>query len=286
MATPIHDEEDRPVGSLAVGSYAPGRSFSPVEQEALLAFAEHASLALSDARVHDAMVQAQQARDMFLAMVSHELKTPLTVVMAALRTIERHNDDLDGDVRANLVTSAFERGRQLEALIDRLLESTRAELTSIEQKVELPELVTSALRGFEHSRTLHCAPIEALPLIADTTAVRRILETLLENAIAHSPEGTDIDVRARVVDDYVFIAIRNTGSLPEGIDHRQLFAPFRRGPGAKSSGVGLGLHIAGRLATSIGGDICARSADGRVTFTLAFPYRVPDRPQHTEARSA
>lgn len=272
MAAPVH-EDDRAIGSLTVGSTASDRTFSPIEQEVLLAFAEHASLALTGAHLHDAIQQAQRSRDMFLATVSHELKTPLTVMMGALRTIETRYDDLSEHQRAQLLASAFERGRQLEQLIDRLLESTRAELASTSAEVNLAELVGEALGGFEHTRKLRLAAVPPLRMVVDATAVRRVIEILLENGVAHSPQGTDIGIEVHATGGWASVTVRNVGRLPTGLDPSDLFAPFRRGPEADSAGVGLGLHIAGRLASSIGGEITAGAAHGTVTFTLRFPYR-------------
>lgn len=120
MAAPVHSD-GRPIGSLVTASYMPGRRYSPSEQEALLAFAEHASLALSDARTVEAMREARCAREVFLATMSHELKTPLTVVMGTLRTLEQHRERLDPAQQDELLRTAFARGRDLEHLIDQLL---------------------------------------------------------------------------------------------------------------------------------------------------------------------
>ncbi|MCA1705662.1 MAG: GAF domain-containing protein, partial [Actinobacteria bacterium] len=72
MAAPVYEYGEL-AGSLVVASYEKGRVYSPIEQETLLAFAEHASLALTDARTVERLREAQHAKDMFFAMASHEL---------------------------------------------------------------------------------------------------------------------------------------------------------------------------------------------------------------------
>jgi len=272
MAAPVH-EDGRVVGSLTVGSHEPGRRFSPQEREALLAFAEHASLALTDAKRHQAMREAQLARDAFLAMVSHELKTPLTVMMGTLRTIESRFDAIPAQLRTELLASAFERGRQLERLIDQLLQGARAELASFLEEAWLPDLVAGALRGFEYSRRLVHGAVPEVALVTDAAAVRGVLSTLLENAVAHSPTGTDVTVEVEVTDRVAQVRVRNAGALPAALGPEELFAPLQRGPDAASSGVGLGLYIANRLAVSLGGSIDVRATDGTVEFTFSFPYQ-------------
>lgn len=269
MAAPVH-EQGRVVGSLALGSHDRARRFSRAEQEALLAFAEHASLALTDAHTVEELREAQHAKDLFLAMVSHELKTPLTVIMATLRTLERSDGALPHDVRTAMLAAAFERGRDLERLIDRLLQGARAELASERHPVRLPDLVAEAVDGFQASGRLLQAPVPDAEVVIDAAAVRRVVGILLENAVAHAPDGTDIAVEA-VVDGDLRIAVRNAGRLPAQLDTGALFEPFQRGPGARSSGVGLGLSIAWRLATAAGGVIDVTSGRDQVTFTLRVP---------------
>jgi signal transduction histidine kinase len=271
MAAPVH-ERGRVVGSLTVASHEPGRRFSPMEQEALLAFAEHASLALADARTLADLRDAERARDMFLAGVSHELKTPLTVIMGALRTLERREPALSPEVRDRLLAAAFERGRDLERLIDRLLQGARAELASQRHRVRLPDLLERAVEGFEHGQRLVLGEVPDTEAVLDDSAVRSILGVLLENAASHGAPGSAVAVEVAVDDAEVRIAVQSEGSLPAELSERELFEPFRRGASATSSGVGLGLSIAARVAASAGGRMTAESADGKVVFTLRLPY--------------
>ena len=281
MAAPVH-ENGRVVGSLIVSSYSPGRRYSISEQEALLAFAEHASLALTDAKTVEAMREAQRAKDMFLAMVSHELKTPLTVVMGVLLTIERHRDVLAPEVMADLLTAARERGSELQRLIDRVLQGARAELASSAEPVWLPQLVSRAVHGFEHAAHVELGDVPEVGVMADPIAVNEVLGTLLENAVSHAPAGSEVRIAVDVTEDEIRVQVANPGALPDDIDAAGLFEPFQRGTGATSSGVGLGLYIAQRVATSMRGRIEAASADGWVTFTLCFPFR-PARVLETSA---
>jgi len=269
MAAPVH-RQGRVAGSLALGSHEAGRRFSAEEQDVLLAFAEHASLALTDASTVEELREAQHAKDLFLAMVSHELKTPLTVIMGTLRTLERR-DALPAEVRTSLLAAAFQRGRDLERLIDRLLQGSRAELAAERHPVALPALVAGAVDGFQATGRLVQAPVPDVEVPVDAEAVRRVVGILLENAVAHAPEGTEIAVEARVDGGELAIAVRNAGRLPEELAGDAVFEPFQRGPGARSSGVGLGLSIAWRLATAAGGRIDVTSGREQVTFTLRLP---------------
>ena len=270
MAAPVH-EHGEVVGSLAVATYTPGRRFSKGEEEALLAFAEHASLALSDARTVEAMRDAQRAKEMFLTMVSHELKTPLTVIMGTLGTIQKHGDRLAPDVREELLAASYERGKDLRRLIDRLLQGGRAELARAQEAITLRELVANATRGFDHSRRLKVGDIPEAVVTTDTAAVREVIGVLLENAVSHSPVGCEITVDCSLKEGVAEVAVCNPGSLADDLDPTTLFLPFQRGDGVRTSGVGLGLYIARRLAEAIDGRLDVSAAKGTVRFTLSFP---------------
>lgn len=281
MAAPVR-EGGKVVGSLVVATYSRERRYSPEEQEALLSLAEHASLALTDARSVEAMREAQKAKDMFLAMVSHELKTPLTVIMGTLKTLQRHADTLSPEMREEMLDSAFYRGRELERLIDRLLQGSRAELAGFKQHLFLPDLVSESVRGFDQMDRLKVSPVPETFVFTDSVAVQKIIGVLLENAVSHSPKDSEISVITHLDDTEISITVKNLGSLPEGLDHATLFLPFNRGPNAESSGVGLGLYIASRLALSTDGRVTADSVAGTVSFTLTLP--LPTAEQRAQAK--
>lgn len=280
MGAPV-SQNGKIAGSLVTATYRTGRVYTESEKEILLALAEFASMALTDAKTVEAMREAQQAKDMFLAMVSHELKTPLTVMMGALHTVEARAGSLDDGVRDELLRSALVRGRDLQRLIEMLLNGARAELSGARRQIELPDLITSAIRGFETVRPIQTTMLPPIKLFVDDAAVVQILGVFLENAIAHSPAGSKITVKASILDAEVAITVGNEGRLPEGLDPEELFEPFRRGAEATSSGVGLGLYIARQLAEVLGGSIKVEQVDDEIGFILRFPTGTTEGDQPT-----
>ena len=268
MAAPVYEYGEL-AGSLVVASYTVGRRYRKIEQDLLIVFAEHASLALTDARTVERLREAQHSKDMFFAMASHELKTPLTVIMGTLRTIETHHDSLPGHVRQEMLSSAYERAHDLKELIDRLLQGARVELAGMTKRVRLRELVERAARGLDPNR-LQIEAVPAIDVETDDLAVHEVLGVFLENAFKHSPDGTEIAIGARVEDDIVHLRVENEGSLPADIERGTLFEPFQRGTDGIGSGVGLGLYIAARLADAIHGKVGVTSDGDRVTFWLRF----------------
>lgn len=275
MAVPVH-EKGEVVGSLVVASYEKGRSFSVSEKEALTAFAQHAGLALTDARALETLREAQRAKDMFLAMTSHGLKTPLTAILGTLVTLEKHHARIDDEQRSRLLSAALARVNELGGIIDRLLKGFRAELTSAPTEVLLPDLIGDALSGFGNSRDLRVGQVPPTPLHIDAEAVQQVLGILVENALSHSPEGSPIEVITEEADGRVAITVRNEGSLPSETEPDRLFEPFHRGEEPRSTGVGLGLYIASQLASAVDGSIDVRSHEEVVDFVLSFPRNRTD----------
>jgi K+-sensing histidine kinase KdpD len=275
MAAPVH-EQTRVVGSLVVASHEPGRTYSENEQEALLAFAQHAGLALSDSRSLDAMREAQRAKDMFIAMASHGMKTPLTVIMGTLVTLKKNLPKLDPELVEEMLESAYQRSVELDRSIERILEGARAELAGTRRAAYLPDVIGSAIGGFAQSRPLRTSEVPQLELVLDVESVHQILGILLENAVAHSAEGTEIGINVGIDGDDLSISVSNHGSLPDDLEPDDLFMPFRRGHGARSSGVGLGLYIASELTRAIKGRLGVVSRAGIVTFTLEITVEPPE----------
>jgi signal transduction histidine kinase len=270
MAAPVR-ENGRAIGSLVVASHRVDRRYSKSEKEVLTAFAEHASLALADAKMFEAMREAQRSRDMFLAMVSHELKTPLTVIMGTLRTLERHDKALDPHEKGRMLDAAIVRCRDLERLINRLLQGASAELADAEAEVSLPDLLADSIKGFGDTAKMTIAEIPPVSVYAYSTSVQRILGIFMENAVSHAPPGSEIRLGAEIDAGEVILWIENDGDLP--VDDVDLFSAFQRGPDASSPGVGLGLYIAARVAAAINGSVGATVGEGAVRFCLTFPYR-------------
>jgi K+-sensing histidine kinase KdpD len=180
----------RPVGSLAVASFRHDRFYTALEQETLLAFAEHVSLALGDAGRWRRCARRSGAKDTLLAMVSHELKTPLTVIMGVVQTIQRHAERLPDALRDEMLTSAKERGHELERLIDRLLQGARGEPSGVAQEAYLPALLSAAIRPYEAGRRIVLRPVPPELVEVDAVSAQNALGNLLENAVNHSVPGT------------------------------------------------------------------------------------------------
>jgi len=137
-----------------------------------------------------------------------------------------------------------------------------------------PEIVVDGLRGNVHvARTAR-----ALEQREQTHAVRRdeqrvqqIGRVLVDNAVRHNPEGTEVRVEVGADDGHVTLTVSDNGPGIDDESQRHLFERFWRGPQGSSSGSGLGLAIAGEMAQRMGGEIAVHSDAGHTSFALRLP---------------
>jgi PAS domain S-box-containing protein len=244
--------------------------------------------------------QADEAKTLFLATASHELKTPLTVISGYAQMLQRPPrrsvedngtaaaDDADDTERVAL--AAIEsRAHQLAGIVDRLLMSSRIEAGHIELhpsatdvRVIVVERV-AAMEGATRRRVIAHVPDNLPAAHADPDAVTTVLDHLLDNAVKYSPGGTEITVSAHAAGDRVLLEVRDDGI---GMTPNQLEHCFERFWQAESTdvrrfgGTGIGLYIVRSLVEAMDGTVDVDSVvGGGTTFTvrLYIAGRAPER---------
>lgn len=239
--------------------------------------------------VNEQLQQAQVTQRTFLAMVTHELKTPLHLMLGAMDTLARlhpgRNADSPDDVWAILQDSAH----QLETLIDDLLTVTRLQtgsLTMTADSVDVVNEVEQCVRCWSRcdSRIVYHSPVNDIPIIiADGRRLRQILNNLVVNALAFCREVVHIGLDRRRVHIVITVWDDGPGIAPEIRDH--IFEPFFRGEDTGQKGMGLGLTVAQGLARVHGGALSLKESERGSLFELLLPFtqRLPRtrRPQLT-----
>ncbi|HWT03942.1 MAG TPA: ATP-binding protein [Pyrinomonadaceae bacterium] len=232
----------------------------------------------------------------FVSSVSHELRTPLTTIKTLTRLLQR-GGQTEEEQREYLETIAAECDRQIDLVLN-LLDLSRIEAGAFKvtlARVNVEEVISACARVEQHAAEarglglLIDPPAEGLPdLLTDGGALRRVLCSLIENAIKYTPEGGRIILSAKHADESeVAITVADTGCgiLPEDAPH--VFEKFYRGrpaavphgesPGEtidynEASGVGLGLYLAHSIVEQLGGRISVENTAPRGTvFTVYLP---------------
>jgi PAS domain S-box-containing protein len=218
----------------------------------------------------------------FLAMVTHDLRSPLTAIKGRTQLLKRRTPD-DERVQG-AVASILSQIGQMERLIDDLAELVRIEARQLQlhrTSFDLVELAREQVLLVQEQTSRHKVRVQAphAPVAGswDRQRLGQVVQNLLLNAVKYSPEGCDITVRVDVVHGEAQLAIsdRGVGISPDHIP--RLFDRFYRADVSGAGGLGLGLHISKMFMEAHGGRIWVESRLGEgSTFTVALPMNFPD----------
>ncbi len=231
----------------------------------------------SDERVLDfrdvtAAKELEEAKDLFLATTSHELRTPITVVQGFASTLASRWDELTDADRRSAVQTIAERAGSLGRLVEQLLLGSRAgadQLTVINGPFDLAALARGAAVAFRPLSDRHTLvadiPERLPPAYGDAMATDIIVGQLLENAFKYSPDGGTVTVRAHAAAGWIEVTVEDEGIGIAAGDHERIFERFVQGETGdrrRFGGIGLGLYIVRRLARAQDGEVIARSRPG------------------------
>jgi PAS domain S-box-containing protein len=252
--------------------------------ERKLAEAEHEKL-LQEQLARSAAEAANRSKDEFLAMVSHELRSPLTAILGYTRMLRSGSGPVDRDV-INKLTAVVERSAKAQLrIIEDLLDSARiiaGKLRIEREPLDLVPVLEAALdtvrpaaeaKGVKLVSDFGPAPEQTL---GDPTRLQQVLWNLLTNAVKFTPEGGRVELRMKGGADHIEITVSDNG---KGIEPEFLPFVFDRFRQADSSsarrvgGLGLGLSLAKHLVDLHGGTITVASegVGHGSTFTLTLP---------------
>jgi PAS domain S-box-containing protein len=242
---------------------------------------DRVNLALAEA----GRVQAQEAnaaKDQFLATLSHELRSPLNVMLGWTQMLR------SGQVSATAATRGFdilERNVRLQAkLIEDLLDVSRiitGKLRVEKRRTDLATIVEAAVEAARPAANAKTVALTAtiehgLFMEADSQRLHQVVSNLLTNALKFSPERGSIDVRVDRVDDSAQVVVRDSGIGIASDLLPRIFDRFQQGDSSTTrthGGLGLGLAIVKHLVDQHGGQVAAASAGAGQgsTFTLTLP---------------
>jgi len=225
-----------------------------------------------DFRDVTAAKELEEAKDLFLATTSHELRTPITVVQGFASTLANRWDKLADADRRSAVQTIAERAGALSRLVEQLLLGSRAgaeQLRVSNEPFDLAGLLRGAAAAFgslSERHTLQIAVPDGLPAAhGDAMATDIIVGQLLENAFKYSPDGGEVTVRAQPDGDAIEVTVSDEGIGISPKDRERVFERFVQGEAGdrrRFGGIGLGLYIVRQLARAQGGEVIAEDREG------------------------
>lgn len=286
VAAPVRLSDDEIPAVLVAATRRRG-PIDTARVEAVELLCLHAGAALSNAerfREQQQLTRRLQEIDglksRFVETASHELRTPVTVVKAALELLQRHGQALDADRHDDLVRRASAHANDLVLLIERLTKFRHVDRDVDDadvRPVQLRPLIVSAVdRAAARCRThlLTWGADADLTVRADPDLVSAVLDALLDNACTHTPEGTHVQVTCRCEDDHAVVSVTDDGpGMPDEVI-RSIGRAFSRGTATlHTRGLGLGLATVVRALHAQATSLEVSGAPGggtAATFRLAL----------------
>ncbi len=225
--------------------------------------------------------EGEKKKDDMVLFLAHDLKTPLTSIVAYLSMLDG-NPDMPKEEREKYIHIAMEKSLRLGELIQEFFDITRYNLQNIElEPVEIDlsmmlEQLADELYGVLRDKNLVCqvAAEENLTVYGDPDKLARVFDNILRNAISYCYPNTAIEIAAMKKQGEIEIVFTNQGDKIPGVMLQTIFEKFYRVDGSRSSGTGgagLGLAIAKEIVELHGGRIMARSDDLCTRFVVNLP---------------
>ena len=288
---------ERCVGVLNVNRIHHPEIFQPHHREILQIFAEHVGAVIERAEAMEKLdertreleadnlklSEMNRVKEVFLGTASHELKTPLTSVIAYAELLDDNESRLDAGQRREFLGRLRSEASRLLSLIDDILDLSRLESGKLILRRVTLSANDVARAAIDTTRSMaHKKRIEVVESLAadlpdvdvDEVKMRQVLVNLLVNAVKFSPERGRITVRTTNDDGHVRIEIQDEG---EGISHEDsahIFELFGQGEhGRQEGGLGIGLHLVKRITELHGGHVGVNSRRGEgSTFWVRLPF--------------
>jgi len=276
----------RSVGMISLVREQPG-SFTPDEIEFVSLLGRFLGSTVQNIRAYEAeratveeLRRLSAMRADFVALVSHELRSPMAAVIGSAKTLRRRWRELTPEQRESFLALIDHETNRLADLVADVLDTSRIESGQFSytfSDVDVGELVLESAAAAESGQDeikIRSNIHRPLPLVrGDRDRLRQVLTNLLDNAVKYSPAGEAVDVEAVADNGRITVEVRDSGPGISPKDHALVFEKFGRVTGDQAKpGTGLGLFIARSIAQAHGGTLEVRSRDGHGSaFALELP---------------
>ena len=272
LAVPVISSSGNIIGGLFFGHPEAG-VFLQEHEDIVVSLASQAAVALDNSRLFTEVKELSQKKDEFIALASHELKTPLTSMSGFLQLLERKVIDVNRPFVAKAITQL----KKLNALINDLFDISKIQSGKLQfyfEEFDFTGLIKENLEAIREAYTSHEIYFDEnveMILEGDKMRLEQVLTNLVTNAIKYSPESDRIEVSAKRSETEIQVSVKDYGMgiNEENISH--IFSQFYRAKDVNRSitGLGLGLYITKEIIERHGGRIWVES-EPRMGSTFSF----------------
>jgi signal transduction histidine kinase len=304
----------RAIGVLNINRIDRDRPFVAGDAKILAVFGEHAAIAIQKVEEYRALdnraslledanrrlAEVNRMKEIFLTTVSHELKTPLTCIIAYAEFLRSDEQAIAPEQRKTFSRILYDQATRLLDLVNDIMDLSRLEGGAAKLNLaptDMNEVVESCVQTLETQAARKGIRLSqrlggALPLIpVDASKLRQVVVNLLNNAVKFTEDGGSIEITTRQVESQIQVEVMDTGIGIAARDLSRIFDLFARADVAVNrqyEGLGLGLHLVKRLVELHGGRIWVESTPGKGSrFTFALPMvEAAHAPQAATAQPA
>jgi len=276
LAIPIRSSDKLLIGAMFFG-YTRLEVFNTADEVMMRNIASLVAVTLDNARLFEEVNALNLKKNEFIALASHELKTPLTTTKGYLQILERSEID---QVGRRFLTKALKQLERINALIAELLDISKIEAGKLSFHMEtfdLSEMILDVVETFHFSSQTHTIFVNNTHgdyrVVADRQRIEQVMINLITNAIKYSPDANNVHITLESSPSEVSVQVKDEGMGMSRDQQEKVFARFYQVEGtSKMAGLGLGLYLSKEIIDRHGGHIGVNSQLGEgSTFYFSIP---------------
>ncbi|MFC3199030.1 PAS domain S-box protein [Parapedobacter deserti] len=278
LAIPIRSGDGLLIGAMFLG-YDQSDVFDTADEDVMRDIASLVAVTLDNARLFEEVNALNLKKNEFIALASHELKTPLTTVKGYLQILERSEID---QVGRRFLTKALKQLERINALIAELLDISKIEAGKLSfhfETFDMSEMVLDVVETFHFSSQTHTIFVNNTRgdyrVEADRQRIEQVVINLLTNAIKYSPNANSVYVTLECSANEVSVQVKDEGMGMSRDQQEKVFTRFYQVEGtSKMTGLGLGLYLSKEIIERHGGHIGVNSQISKgSTFYFSIPRK-------------
>lgn len=276
MAVPVISKSGMNIGGLIFGHKEKG-VFSIEHEITVKNIASQAAIALDNSRLFERVRALNEKKDEFIALASHELKTPLTTVKGYLQVLEKR---IEEPMSKLFLGKSLNQVNKLNTLVEDLLNMSRIEAGKLEFRYEafdLKDMLQDISQTFTYSIGQHELITDLgdtkVMVKADAPRIEQAILNLLSNAIKYSPLAKNVYLKLAMEEGKAVVSVRDEGIGLTPDQQKQVFSRFYRAESTKGiNGLGLGLYLTKQIIDAHKGDLSVNSEVGKGSeFSFSLP---------------